>query len=76
LPGYSTTINRQNIAQETIASHHGMNTIGNRTKKAPKSSRIARNVVRKTSENYEARISHIRSDISRFSGGTLVRFSG
>ena len=35
--------------------------------------KIARSVVRKTSisENYEGRISHIRSDISRFSGGTI-----
>jgi integrase len=34
---------------------------------------MARNVVRKTSisENYEGRISHIRSEISRFSGGTV-----
>ncbi len=30
-------INRQNTAKETIASHHGLNTIGNATKKAPKS---------------------------------------
>ena len=36
--------------------------------------KIARSVVRKTriSENYEARISHIGSDISRFSGGTIL----
>src|SRR6516225_7831667 len=37
--------------------------------------KIARSVVRKTriSENYEARISHICSDISRFSGATDLR---
>src|SRR5215469_4815598 len=36
--------------------------------------KIARSVVRKTCirENYEAKIGHIRSDISRFSGATIA----
>src|SRR6266566_383934 len=32
-PGYSSTINRENTAIQISASHHGLNTMGNRAKK-------------------------------------------
>jgi hypothetical protein len=36
LPGFRSAINRQNTAKEIIASHQGLNTIGNRTMKTRK----------------------------------------
>jgi len=50
------------VAQGQVLELHG----GTRTQ-------VQGNVVRKASENYEGRIGHIRSDISRYSGGNRLR---